>query len=80
METGVGLVTGQGSAPLVTLNISDDRGRTFSSDIEASIGEQGEYGLGVEWRQMGQFRSRVHRFRISDPVKRAFMALWADIV
>lgn len=79
METGVGLATGQGSDPLITLNISDDRGKTWSSDMVRSIGVVGEYGLGVEWRRMGQFRSRIHRFRISDPVKRALIALYADV-
>jgi hypothetical protein len=79
MQAGVGLSTGQGSDPIILLNVSDDRGETWSSDMPASIGLQGHYGHGVEWRQLGQFRSRVHRLRISDPVKRAIIALYADI-
>lgn len=79
METGVGLSTGQGSDPIITLNISDDRGQTWSSDLQASMGPMGKYGRGVEWRGLGQFRSRVHKFKISDPVKRALLALYADI-
>lgn len=79
METGTGLITGQGSDPIITLNISDNRGRTWSSDLPASMGPMGHYGRSVEWRGMGQFRSRVHKFRISDPVKVALIALYADI-
>lgn len=80
METGVGLSTGQGSAPIVNLNISDNRGETWSSDMPASMGAQGKYGRSVEWRQLGQFRSRVHRFWGSDPVKTVLLGLYADIV
>jgi hypothetical protein len=79
MEAGVGLSTGQGSDPKVTLTVSDDRGFIYSSDREAAIGKIGQHGWGVEWRQLGQFRSRVHRFRITDPVKRALIACYADI-
>ncbi len=80
MEAGVGITTGQGSNPIVTMNVSDDRGETFSSDMQAGIGPIGKYDYGVEWRRMGQFRSRVHRFRISDPVPRRIIACYADVV
>ncbi len=79
MEAGVGITTGLGSDPIITLNISDDRGETYSSDLPATIGKISKYEWGVEWRRMSQFRSRVHRFRISDPVKRAIIACYADI-
>jgi hypothetical protein len=80
MEAGVGITTGQGSDPIVTLTFSDDRGHTFSSDLPSPIGKIGQYDYGVQWFQLGQFRSRVHRFRITDPVKRAIIACYADIV
>ncbi len=80
MEAGVGITTGQGSDPIVDLTISDDRGETFSSDLPCSIGKIGHYDYGVQWFQLGQFRSRVHKFRITDPVRRAVIALYADIV
>jgi hypothetical protein len=80
MEGGVGITTGQGSQPIVTMNVSDDRGQTYSSDMQAGIGPIGKYDYGVEWRRMGQFRSRVHRFRISDPIPRRIIACYADIV
>lgn len=79
MQTGAGLSTGQGSDPIINLNVSDDRGESWSSDLPASMGPQGKYGRSVEWRQMGQFRSRVHRFWGSDPVKTVLLALYADI-
>jgi hypothetical protein len=79
METGVGLATGQGSDPKVMLQYSDDRGRTWSSEKWKSAGKIGEYGRAVIWRQLGRFRSRIIKLRISDPVKRAFINYFADI-
>lgn len=79
MDTGEATVTGQGSDPIVNLNISDDRGKTWTSDIPASMGVTGDYGLGVEWTQLGQFRSRVHKFHGSEPIKTVLVAAFADI-
>ena len=71
METGVGLTTGQGSDPQAMLQVSDDGGRTWSSEMWESIGKKGEYQTEVKWNRLGGFRSRVMRVAISDPVKRA---------
>lgn len=67
-ETGVGLVTGQGSDPLLTLEISNDSGRTWLTLPTRSLGEQGRYHDRVRWHRLGQSRSRVYRASISDPV------------
>lgn len=74
METGVGLSSGQGSDPKVWLNVSDDGGRTFSYDMEASIGRMGEYQTRAVFRRLGQARQRVFRLNMSDPVRTTLIA------
>jgi hypothetical protein len=68
METGRGLVTGQGQDPQVFLQYSDDGGRTWSSELWRSAGKLGEYNQRVIWRQLGTARDRVWKVGGSDPV------------
>ena len=68
-ETGVGLVTGQGSDPQLTLEISNDGGRTWTTLPTRTIGAQGEYRTRVKWHRLGASRDRVYRCSISDPVQ-----------
>lgn len=68
METGVGLTSGQGSAPLAMLQVSNDGGRTFGSERTVSIGAIGEFHARAKWDRLGRFRERVLRFSVSDPV------------
>ncbi len=68
METGVGLLSGQGQNPKIVLQISNDGGRTFSEENAAAIGKSGEFQLKVEWHNLGQFEEAIFRFEISDPV------------
>lgn len=69
METGVGLVTGQGSDPQAMLQWSNDGGATWSNEHWASIGRIGQYVARVRWNRLGQARDRVYRLTITDPVK-----------
>lgn len=69
LETGVGLVTGQGSDPEIMLEYSDDGGRTFQSLPNRKIGALGEYETQVVWNNCGSSGNRVYRGSISDPVK-----------
>lgn len=73
METGVGLNTGQGSAPVVLLDWSNDGGHTWSNQHPASMGRIGEYNARVRWNRLGRARDRVYRITISDPVKRVII-------
>ena len=68
METGVGLVSGQGSDPLILLSFSDDGGKTWSTEMPATIGEAGEFQWQVRWDCLGSFYERILRVKISDPV------------
>lgn len=71
LETGVGLATGQGSDPVISLEVSDDGGRTWEYLPDKSIGKQGEYRDRAVWHRLGSSRDRIYRASISDPVRRA---------
>lgn len=73
METGVGLVSGQGSDPQVMLQVSRDNGQTWGTELWASAGKIGEYKKRVEWRRLGSSDSHTFRLRITDPVKRVII-------
>ena len=79
VESGVGLVSGQGSDPQMMLRWSDDGGRTWSSEHWRSLGRLGEYRARAIWRRLGQSRDRVYELSMSDPVKRVIVDAWADV-
>lgn len=80
VESGVGITTGQGSDPQIMLDWSDDGGRTFSGlQLWQSIGKIGAYRQRLRWLRLGQFRNRVFRVTISDPVRRNIIANNLDI-
>lgn len=68
-ETGVGLVTGQGSDPQASLSLSRDGGKTYTASHTRSIGAIGKYNTEVTWRRLGIQQQTTFRLRISDPVK-----------
>jgi hypothetical protein len=75
-ESGVGLVTGQGSNPQVMLRWSDDGGNTWSNEHWSLMGGIGEYNHRVFWRRLGmtlKLRDRVYEISGTDPVKIAIM-------
>lgn len=69
-QTGVGLPSGQGSDPLLMLRYSNDAGQTWSNELTASVGAQGQYGARVLFTRLGQSRGgrRVFELSGSDPV------------
>ncbi len=75
IATGYGLLNGQGSNPLVMLEVSKDGGNTFQQYRELSLGIQGKYATRVTARNLGKFGPKgiVFRIRISDPVARAIV-------
>lgn len=72
-ETGVGLQNGQGSAPRVMLDWSDNGGRNWSSEYWRDLGAIGQYQTRAYWNRIGRARDRVYRYTISDPVRRTLM-------
>jgi len=77
IETGVGITSGQGSDPTVMLSWSEDDGRTWSNDFEASMGALGNHRWRATFSRLGRSRNRTFRARISDPVKVAILGAWA---
>lgn len=79
-ETGVGLVSGQGAAPVVLLSWSDDGGHTWSHEHQASLGALGEYRTRIRWKRLGVGRDRVFRVAVSDPVPVTWLGAELDAV
>ena len=77
-ETGVGLTTGQGSVPVCWLETSNNGGRTWGPELQASIGAKGEYEKRVVWRRLGQFTNMTPRLTITDPVKVAICGAYLN--
>lgn len=77
IDTGVGLQSGQGSDPLVTLRWSDDNGHTFGGTRTKSIGKVGEYNKRVRFTRLGQSRNRVYELSYSEPT--AFTIMGARV-
>lgn len=79
VESGVGIVSGQGSDPQIMLDYSDDGGRTFSGrQMWRSMGSGGQFRKRLRWLRLGRSRSRIYRATISDPVRRTVIAAHVD--
>lgn len=77
-ETGVGLQSGQGSNPLVSLSLSKDGARTWSDEYTTSIGAVGQYQKQVTFRRLGIAEQMTFRIRISEPVKIAIIGSYLN--
>lgn len=76
-ETGVGLVSGQGSDPQAMLTVSKDGGHTYGNGMWAGMGAIGKYLVRVVWRRLGLGRDWTFKIRVTDPVK--FLMTYAAI-
>lgn len=82
VESGVGLSTGQGSAPVISLKWSDDSGHTYGNTVTQSLGAIGEYYAIAKWDRLGSVRApndRVYWTEIVDPVKRVIVGALLDV-
>lgn len=78
VETGLGLVSGQGSNPQVMLRTSRD-GRTWSAERTASAGAMGAYGTRVFWTRLGSSdKLFVPEITVTDPIPWRLSALEID--
>lgn len=68
--TGAGLASGQGSEPVITMEISVDGGNTFGNGRDRSTGKAGEYKKNPFWTRCGRARpgQTVFRFTFSEPI------------
>lgn len=72
-QTGVGLASGQGSAPKIMLGVSRNYAQTYGNEIPLELGEQGDYLHRVWAGPFGRSRNWTFRIRMSDPVKFALV-------
>ncbi len=73
LENGIGLQSGQGSDPVIDLQLSKDGARTWSDIFTASMGKVGEYKTKVVFRRLGVAEQMTFKIRITDPVKRVLI-------
>lgn len=78
IQTGVGLVTGQGSAPVVMFRYSTDSGYTWSNERQMAIGAIGAFATQVQTWRIGYGRNFVFEFSGSDPVTLGLLDLYID--
>jgi hypothetical protein len=68
LETGIGLVTGQGVDPRISVSVSRDGGKTFGTERFLRAGALGER-ISVQTGGFGRFKqSCVLQLRVSDPI------------
>ena len=79
MNTGVGLVTGQGSDPLFGVRYSKDKANTWSEQVFLSPGKIGEYNKRSIISRLGSGRSLTIEVEATDPVKWVLLGARADI-
>lgn len=68
LETGVGLISGQGSDPRIMIEYSVDGGRTWDQGNWMEIGRLGEYNIRAEWWSLHSFYDMIIRITTTDPV------------
>jgi hypothetical protein len=79
METGVGLIDGQGDNPKIMIEYSDDGGRTFQHGAWPRVGRLGEFTLQVEFFNLGTFYDRIFRISTSDNVNYSIFSGTIDL-
>lgn len=62
------LLQGQGSDPLLMLEVSRDGGSTYGNTKTKSVGKQGNYRRVVRWNALGTGREIVLKFTFSEPI------------
>lgn len=76
IQTGVGLVSGQGSDPVVMFRYSIDGGYQWSNERQLSVGAIGMYLTQVQTWRLGYGRQWVFEFSGSDPVTLGLLDLY----
>lgn len=68
LEVGLGLLSGQGSDPMVMLRWSNNQAKTWSNEHWVTAGALGTYGTRAIWRVLGSARNRVFEVAMTDPI------------
>jgi len=79
LETGIGLVSGQGQDPRIAISTSRDGGETFSTERFLRAGRLGER-IRIRTGSLGRFpQSCVLQIRVSDPIYWAIYSADVDM-
>jgi len=65
--------------PQIMLQISKDYGHTWGTERWQSLGKTGEYKQRVRWTRLGCGYAFTFKLRISDPVKRSIIGVYARV-
>ena len=69
LETGIGLLSGQGEDPMIMVSVSRDGGKTFGTERMKKIGRSGDTDRKIIMKNWGRFDdSCIMRVRVSDPI------------
>ena len=79
METGVGVIDGQGDNPRIMIEYSDDGGNTWRGGSWPRVGRLGQFTLQVEWFDLGSFYDRIFRISTTDPVNYSIYTATIDL-
>ena len=79
MESGVGVIDGQGDNPRIMIEYSDDGGRSWVAGSWPRVGRLGEFTLQVEWFGLGSFYDRIFRVSTTDPVNYSIFSATIDL-
>jgi hypothetical protein len=79
MESGVGLISGQGENPRIMVEYSDDGGFTFKHGSWPKVGRLGERTLQIQFFNLGKFYDRIFRISTTDPVSYSIFSATIDL-
>lgn len=79
MESGVGLITGQGEDPKIIIEMSDDGGKTWDHGDFVDIGRMGAHNMVVEFDNLDSFYTRMFRITATDPVFTSIYSATIDV-
>lgn len=67
------------AAPTITLEISNDGGKTFGAPITIDMGAAGEYTRRLKWNRLGRSRDRVFKVTCDAPVFQSWVAAYLQV-
>ena len=79
MESGVGLISGQGENPRIMVEYSDDGGYTWKHGSWPRVGRLGERTLQIEFFNLTKFYDRIFRVSTTDPVSYSIFSATIDL-
>ena len=79
MESGVGLISGQGENPRIMVEYSDDGGYTWKHGSWPRVGRMGERTLQVQFYNLTKFYDRIFRLSTTDPVPYSIFSATVDL-